>query len=396
MVFYYFCPMIARELNHIIQENLSYFPVTGIMGPRQVGKTTLAKALLSEYEKPYIRLDLELDSDLQRLSEAEVFLRYHQDKLVVIDEIQRLPRLFPLLRALVDENRRAGRFLILGSALPHILRESSESLAERIAYTELSPISLRELPSDISMEQHWLRGGFPEPLLMENQNIVWRWIDNFINTFLERDLRLLGYEIAPETMRRTLQMLTNFHGNLLNISDISRSLGISAPTLTRYLDILEGSFLIYRLLPHYVNIGKRLVKAPKFYFRDSGIFHALCGINSLDNLYGHRHFGASWEGYAIEQIKRAAPERWQFSFYRTHTGSEADLVLQSPIGNLYIVEVKISVSTKVSIGFHNSATDLNAKGKFIIVKETDTFPRADGTVVCSLNEFLRSIFPNLD
>ncbi len=388
--------MIKRELSQTVLENLNYFPVTGIVGPRQVGKTTLANTLLLDYNKPFVQLDLELDSDLQRLTEAETYLRFHQDKLVVIDEIQRLPRLFPLLRALVDENRHAGRFLILGSASPNVLRDSSESLAGRIAYSELTPISLRELPTNLSLEQHWLRGGFPEPLLMDNENIVWRWIDNFINTFLERDLRILGYEIAPEMMRRTLQMLTNFHGNLLNISDISRSLGISAPTLTRYLDILEGSFLIYRLSPYYINIGKRLVKAPKFYFRDSGIFHALSGINSFEQLFGHRHFGASWEGYVIEQIKRAAPERWQFSFYRTHTGSEADLVLQSPLGNIYIVEVKISVSTKVSIGFYNSAADLKAKDKFIIVKETDTFPKADGTLVCSLNEFLKTIFPTLN
>ena len=387
--------MITRELSHTVLENLSYFPVTGIVGPRQVGKTTLAKTILSAYKMPYIHLDLELDSDLQKLAEAETFLRYHQDKLVVIDEIQRLQRLFPLLRALVDENRRAGRFMIVGSASPNVLRDSSESLAGRIAYSELTPISLRELPNDISIEQHWLRGGFPEPLLMENNHIVWRWIDNFINTFLERDLRILGYEIAPEMMRRTLQMLTNFHGNLLNVSDLSRSLGISAPTLTRYLDILEGSFLIYRLSPYYINIGKRLVKSPKFYFRDSGIFHALSGINSYDQLFGHRHFGASWEGYVIEQIRRAAPERWQFSFYRTHTGTEADLVLESPLGNIYIVEVKVSVSTKVGIGFYNSAIDLKVNDKFIIVKETDSFPKADGTLVCSLDEFLKSVFPTL-
>jgi hypothetical protein len=387
--------MIYRELSKIVLENLAYFPVTGIVRPRQVGKTTLAKTLLADYPTAFIHLDLERESDLERLSDAETFLRYHQDKLVVIDEIQRLPHLFSLLRALVDENRRPRRFLILGSASPTVIRDSSESLAGRIAYSELMPISLREKPNDLPLEQHWLRGGFPEPLLMDNPTIVWRWLDNFTNTFLERDLRLLGYEIAPEAMRRTLQMLTNFHANLLNMSDISRNLGIAAPTLTRYLDILEGSFLIYRLQPFHLNISKRLVKTPKFYFRDSGVFHALSGINSFDQLIGHRYLGASWEAYVIEQIRHAAPERWQFSFYRTHTGAEADLVLQSPIGNLYVIEVKMSVSVKISAGFHISATDLGAKEKFVIVKETDAFPLSDGTWVYSLKEFLSEILPNL-
>jgi uncharacterized protein len=388
--------MITRALNSTILENLTYFPVTGIVGPRQVGKTTLAKAVLSLYGKPFVQLDLELDSDLQKLNEAETYLRFHRDKLVVIDEIQRLPRLFPLLRALVDEQRTPGRFLILGSASPGILRESSESLAGRIAYSELTPFSLREVDDVVSMEQHWLRGGFPEPLLVDNERIVWRWLDNFLNTFLERDLRILGYEIAPEAMRRTLQMLTSFHGNLLNISEISRSLGIATTTLTRYLDLLEGSFLIRRLPPWFSNVHKRLVKSPKFYFRDSGIFHALAGIQSYDQLLNNRAIGASWEAYAVEQIRRAAPERWQFFFYRTHSGSEADLVLQSPQSNLYIAEIKLSLSTGISRGFFHSAEDLQPKGKYVIIARGERFPRADGTLVCNLSDFLRQILPGLD
>jgi predicted AAA+ superfamily ATPase len=387
--------MIKREAEHIILENLAYFPVTGIIGPRQVGKTTLARSITAGRNKPFIHLDLELDGDLQRLSEAEVFLRFHQDKLVVIDEIQRLPRLFPLLRALTDEHRVPGRFLILGSASPHIMRESSESLAGRIAYTVLTPIGLRELPDTIDMMRHWLRGGFPEPLLMDNPNLVWRWIDNFLNTFLERDLRLLGYEIAPEAMRRILQILTGFHGNLLNISDISRSLGVSVTTVNRYLDILEGSFLIRRLQPYYVNIGKRLVKSPKFYFRDSGIFHLLAGIASEEQLLGHRYFGASWEGYAVEQICRATPERWDFFFYRTHAGAEADLVLRSPQGNLYVIEIKWSLAHKISRGFTESSQDLGAHQKFVLIAEGDAFPRADGTMVYNLETFLREVLPDL-
>jgi uncharacterized protein len=387
--------MIQRELDKIVLENLNYFPVTGIIGPRQVGKTTLAKSIIGLYAKPHIHLDLELDSALQRLNEAETYLRYHQDKLVIIDEIQRLPRLFPLLRALVDEKRVAGRFLILGSASPNILRKSSESLAGRIAYSELTPISLRELGSKLPQNLHWLRGGFPEPLLMDNDTIVWRWLENFINTFLERDLSIMGYEIAPEAMRRTLQMLTNFHGNILNVSDISRNLGIATTTLNRYLDILEGSFLIHRLQPFFVNISKRLVKSPKFYYRDSGIFHALSGINSHEQLLNNRHLGASWEGYVVEQIRRSAPERWQFFFYRTHTGAEADLVLQSPIGNLYVLEIKLSLSASISKGFFQSIEDLKPKQQFIIVAQGETFPRADGTLVCSLMDFLTTIQPTL-
>ena len=387
--------MIKREVAQIVLENLHHFPITGIIGPRQVGKTTLAKSITAGLGKPFIHLDLELDGDLQRLSEAETFLRFHQDKLVVIDEIQRLARLFPLLRALTDEHRVPGRFLILGSASPHIMRESSESLAGRIAYTVLTPVGLRELPDTIGLMRHWLRGGFPEPLLMENPNLVWRWLDNFLNTFLERDLRLLGYEIAPEAMRRVLQILTGFHGNLLNISDVSRSLGVSSTTVSRYLDILEGSFLIRRLQPYYVNIGKRLVKSPKFYFRDSGMFHLLSGISTDEQLLGHRYFGASWEAYAIEQICRAAPERWDFFFYRTQAGAEADLVLRSPQGNLYVIEVKWSLAHKISRGFTESSQDLEAHQKFVLIAAGDAFPRADGTMVYSLEVFLKDVLPKL-
>ncbi len=388
--------MITRIASQILAENLSYFPITGIIGPRQVGKTTLAKSLLTQVGKPFLWLDLELESDVQKLAEAETYLRYHQDKWVVIDEIQRLPRLFPLLRALVDEHRKAGRFMILGSASPHILRESSESLAGRIAYTELCPFSLSEIEGDISMEKHWLRGGFPEALLVEKETIVWRWLDNFLSTFLERDLRLLGYEIAPQSMRKALQMLASIHGNLLNVSEISRSMGISTTTLNRYLDVLEGSFLIARLPPYFANIGKRLVKSPKFYVRDSGILHTLLGIHSYEQLLDNRILGASWEGYVIEQIRRISFEGWQFFFYRTQTGAEADLLLQSSKGNLYLIEIKFSMMANISKGFFQSAEDLMPKQKYVIVAKGELYPRADGTIVCNLSDFLKEIFPALD
>ena len=315
---------------------------------------------------------------------------------MVIDEIQRLPSLFALIRALVDENRRPGRFLILGSASPGIIRNSSETLAGRIAYKELAPISLRELPPDFPLDQHWLCGGFPEPLLSLPPAVAWRWLDQFIGTFLERDLRILGYEIAPATMRRVLLMLTTAHGNLLNVSEISRSLGISAPTLTRYLDILEGSFLIHRLPPIHANINKRLVKAPKFYFRDSGIFHALSGITSTEQLLNHRTLGASWEGYVIEQIRRCLPERWHMNFYRTQAGAESDLVLANAAGHLFQVEIKRSLSAPVGRSFGQVANDLQPGGRFILVPHGDSYPRSDGSWVHSLSSFLREVLPGLE
>jgi uncharacterized protein len=388
--------MIQRELTSILTENLNYFPVTGLVGPRQVGKTTLAREIVERLQIPYIWLDLELEDDMVLLQDAQTYLTFHQEQLIVIDEIQRLPKLFPLLRALVDKRRVSGRFLILGSSSPRLLRDSSESLAGRIGYSELTPISLRELGTVASMQTHWLYGGFPDPLLSAQSGLSWRWMNNFLTTFLERDLQLLGYDIAPETLRRLFTMLTTYHGNLLNISELSRSMGLSSPTIQKYLDLLEGSFLIHRLLPFYVNIGKRLVKSPKFYFRDSGLFHSICGIHTEDSLIGHRYIGASWEGYVVEQIKRSMPEFWQLFFYRTQNGAEADLVLQAPGGDLHMIEIKYSLTTSISKGFVQSAADLNPKTKFVLHAGDGCFPRTDGTLVCGLREFLIERLPFLD
>ncbi len=297
--------MINRNIQQQVLEDLTYFPIVGIIGPRQVGKTTLAKMLLKKLPKPYIYLDLELDSDLQKLEDAETYLRLHLDKCIIIDEVQRLPRLFALLRAIVDLKREPARFIILGSASPRLLRETSETLAGRIAYSELSPFSLLEIKDRFEMRAHWLKGGFPDALLAPTSTLTWRWLDNFAKTFIERDLRELGHEVSPPILRRMLLMLSHLHGQLLNIAELSRALSISQPTVRRYLDLLEGGFIIHRLQPYFKNVGKRLVKAPKLYFRDSGLFHQLANIKNLDALYGHIMIGASWEGYVIEQIKRA-------------------------------------------------------------------------------------------
>ncbi len=246
--------MIQRNLLSRILQDLTYFPIVGIIGPRQVGKTTLSKMIQEEYAvKPFLYLDLELTSDLNKLRDAETYLQFHEDKCIIIDEIQRMPELFALLRALVDKKKEPARFIILGSASPGLIRDASETLAGRIAYCELTPFSFTEIKNIIPMREHWLKGGFPDALLAPETELTWRWLENFAKTFIERDLRELGHEISPSILRRLLSMISHIHGQLLNISDLSRSLGISQPTIRRYLDLLEGGFIISRLQPFFRN-----------------------------------------------------------------------------------------------------------------------------------------------
>ena len=307
--------MIKRDLTTEINLALTYFPVVGIIGPRQVGKTTLAKQLLTQLPRPSVYLDLELDEDVARLGNAQAYLQSHQDKCVVIDEIQLMPRLFALLRALIDQERVPARFIILGSASPSLIRQSSETLAGRIAYNELTPLSLKEVESaGISQNEHWFRGGFPNALLAPAADVSTMWLRNFTNTFMEKDLKAMGYDISLPTMIKLYRMVAHVQGQLLNMSALSSSLGITQPSVRKYLDLLEGGFLIHRLQPYYINLGKRLVKAPKIYFRDSGILHQLSGIADFEALLGNQLLGASWEGYVIEQIRRVAGEGWQFYF----------------------------------------------------------------------------------
>jgi uncharacterized protein len=284
--------IIERHITKQILKNLTYFPVVGIVGPRQVGKTTLAKILQKDLNTPSLHLDLELDEDLYKLQNPQVYLQMHREKCVIIDEIQRLPTLFPLLRALIDQNRRPAQFIILGSASPEMVRQSSESLAGRIAYSELTPFSLLEAHNNgIEQSKHWFLGGFPNAILAPDTELARTWLQNFIYTFMEKDIRLLGYDINIPTMDRLLKMLSHLHSTMLNVSDVSRSMGISMPTINKYLDLLEGGFLVRRLQPYFANLGKRLVKTPKIYLRDTGILHALANISSFDALFGHPLIG---------------------------------------------------------------------------------------------------------
>jgi uncharacterized protein len=369
---------------------LSYFPAVGIVGPRQVGKTTLAKIIQQKIAKPCLYLDLELDSDVLKLTNAEAYLQSHADKCVIIDEIQLMPRLFTLIRALIDQQREPARFLILGSASPNIIRQSSESLAGRIAYHELSPLSYSEVNSaNISMNEHWFKGGFPDALLAPKLSITQKWLRNFTHTFMEKNLKLLGYDISIQTMSKLYSMMAHLHGQILNVNTLSQSLGVSNPTVAKYLNLLEGGFLLSRLQPYYVNVGKRLVKSPKMYFRDSGILHQLSNIADFEALQGNPLVGASWEGYVIEEIKRNLGNSWQYYYYRTQAGAETDLVLISPNNKMTCIEIKHSSTPKISKGFYQTVKDLKPDNQYIIIPNGESFYLNDTLKVINLADFLK-------
>jgi hypothetical protein len=382
--------MIERRIAALVLDHITYFPVVGIIGPRQVGKTTLAKSLRQQISGPSIFLDLELEEDVAKLQNAQAYLQDQQDKCVIMDEIQLMPRLFGLIRGLVDMERRPGRFMLLGSASPALIRQTSETLAGRIAYTELTPISLSEaLVAGIDQKTHWFRGGFPGSLLAPDGAKSVTWLRNFSQTFLEKDLRAMGYEINMSTLSRLYRMVAHIHGQLLNVNMLSQSLGVTHPTTSRYLDILEGGFLIRRLEPYFVNLGKRLIKSPKIYFRDSGLLHYLSSVSNYDALQGHPIIGASWEGYVIEQIYRETNQDWQFYFYRTVAGAESDLVLISPNGTMTCIEIKYSTAPTVPKGFYQSVADLQPAHQYVLVPAGTSWKVNDRLIVCSLETFLK-------
>ena len=380
--------MITRRITALLIRDLEWSPVLGLIGPRQVGKTTLAKYLQVALEKPSIYLDLELQEDHQKLNDAQTYLSSHSDKTVVIDEIQIRPELFALLRALVDQHRVPARFILLGSASPHIVKQNTETLAGRISYHELTPFSFSEIAARFDLNTHWFRGGFPGALLQKEGIIVRKWLDDFVETFIQRDLGRLGFQVPAHLIRNMLTMTAHMQGSVLNMSNLANALGISVPTVSKYLEILEGSFLIRRIPPYFKNIGKQLVKSPKIYHRDSGLLHHLLRIGDLEQLLGHPIVGQSWEGYVIEQIIREAPEFCEFFFYRTKNGAEIDLIVISPRGKMACLEIKFSVAPVVSKGFYISLNDLKPDFAYIIIPQGESYTRSDGTRVCALRDFL--------
>lgn len=382
--------MLDRTLYGIIREDLSWSPVVAIVGPRQVGKTTLAKSLLANWEQPTLYLDLELESDRRKLEDAETYLGERSDYLIAIDEIQLKPELFNLLRALIDQDRRAGRFLLLGSASPHIVKQVTETLAGRIAYHELTPLSRSETMAVVPKDIHWLWGGFPNALLSPSERISRKWLEDFVETFVQRDLTRLGYTVSLTKMRQLIRMLAHVNGDVLNQSTLGRSLSVSAPTVARYLELLEGSFLIRRLPPYYVNVKKQLVKSPKIFVRDTGLLHHLLRISNYEQLLGHPAVGNSWEAFVIEQIIRQSPEFSDFFFYRTRSGAEIDLLIIRPNGERWAIEVKRSNSPRLTKGFFIALEDVGAKRAFVLTPGSDVYSHGVA-MVCGLEWFLSEI-----
>ncbi len=362
-----------RRIQASVEESLKAFPVVGLIGPRQAGKTTLAKMILEKLETKPIYLDLELSSDLNKLRDPEMYFRTYQDRLVIIDEVQRMPELFPLIRAIIDQNRSAGRFLILGSASPALVRQASETLAGRIVYWELLPFSLDEIGNENS-SRLWLRGGYPLSYLSSGDDESYSWREAFIRTYLEMDIPQLGIRVPASQLRRFWTMLAHSHGQLWNASKIAGSLGISAPTTKHYLDILSDTFIVRQLQPFFSNVKKRLIKSPKIYVRDSGLFHTLMRIKERDDLDAHPSAGASWEGFIIEQVIAAKPRNWDAYFYRTSAGAEVDLLLTDNVGRPIAIEIKYSLSPKPGKGFWTAIEDLACDKAFVIFPGIESYP----------------------
>ena len=367
--------MIKRGLAPRLEDALTHVPAVALLGPRQVGKTTLALEVGKRFDTLY--LDLESEQDRARLAQPELYLADHQDKLVILDEVHRAPGLFPVLRGLIDRARRSGRasglYLLLGSATLDLLKQSGESLAGRISYLELAPFNVLETPR-LSADALWVRGGFPDSLLAADAARSLRWRQDFIRSYLERDIPQFGRRIAAETLRRLWTMLAHHQGGLLNTAQFARNLGVDAKTAAGYLDLLVDLLIVRRLPPWHANLGKRLVKSPKVYVRDSGLVHALLNIPDKETLLSHPVVGQSWECHVMENLLVCAGDRAQGYFYRTGGGAEIDLLLAWPDGSLWAVEIKRSLTPKLERGFHAACDDLQPARKYVVYPGRAAYP----------------------
>jgi uncharacterized protein len=359
------------------------YPAVALVGPRQVGKTSLAKHIAQTLNRKTIYLDLENPADFNKFNDPLLYLDPLQDHTVILDEVQRVPTLFPILRGVIDKHRINGRFILLGSASPDLIRDASETLAGRIAYYELSPLSYPEVKGETAYQTHWLRGGFPNSALAMSDDLSIEWRENFIQTYLERDLPLLGLNANPLLTRRLWTMLAHWNGNILNYDALGNSLGVSSPTIKKYLDFFEASYLIRRVQPWFTNISKRLVRSPKVYIRDTGILHALLAIGTFDQLQAHPQLGASWEAYILQEIMTRLPARHDVYFYRTQDGTEADIVIVKAGIPDILIEVKYSSAPTITKSLHIAANDLKTRRNIIVAPVTEGYPLRDGFEVVS-------------
>ena len=391
--------MIPRLASERLSAALRAFPAVALLGPRQVGKTTLATMLADQQPERGLYLDLELPSDRAKLADPELYFASHEDKLVILDEIHRAPGIFQVLRGVIDRRRRhgikSGQFLVLGSASMDLLRQSAETLAGRISYLELTPFMVPELTKDdpAILDRLWVRGGFPPSFLATDDAASLEWRQAFIQTYLERDIPQLGPRIPAETLHRFWQMLAHTQGQLFHAAPLASSLGVSGQTVGRYLDVLVDLLLVRRLPPWKGNLKKRLVRSPKVYVRDNGLVHALLGIGNLDELFGHPVAGLSWEGLVIENLLSQAPPRTTAYFYRSAAGAEIDLLLDFAGGKRHAVEIKRSLGDpRPGKGFHNACDDLKVQGRWVIYPGRERYRLDARTEVVPFTEAARPDF----
>ena len=378
----------SRIKEGVITELLSDYPVVAITGARQVGKTTLALQIAEKRQKEALYLDLESPRDIAKLQEPELFFEQNADKLVVLDEIQHRPELFPILRSVVDRDRRNGRFLVLGSASPALIRKTTESLAGRIAYEELFPFSYDEAGGFPVLNKLWFRGGFPQAFLSKNDRSALRWLRDFLFTYVERDLPVLGLNTDYEKLRAFMLLIAQQQGTHMNQETIGRSLGVSRSTISRYLHYLQHAYILRLLQPWAVNVKKRLVKAPKVYVRDSGFFHSLLDIDTLGQLQQNMAVGGSWEGFVVEQTMAVLPDKCKLYFYRTHHGAEADMVIVRKGIPVACADAKRSLAPKLEKGFLNVIEDNDTKTNFMIIPAEEDYPAHKLVQVTGLGKWL--------
>lgn len=370
--------MLKRIYYNQITNSFNIWPICALLGPRQCGKTTLAKEYAKNLKEKYFLFDLEDPLDLAKLDNPKLALE-SLDGLIVIDEIQRRPELFPILRVMVDKYNK--KFLILGSASSELIRQSSESLAGRISYIEMAPLSLEEIDDSSKL---LIRGGFPRSYLAASDKLSNEWRKSYIRTYLEKDIKNLGFDVSSQTMRRLWNMLAHYHGQVLNASELGRSINVSYKTIDRYIDILSGTFMIRRLSPWFENIGKRQIKSPKIYFRDSGILHTILGIENTEQLHMHPKLGASWEGFALEEvIRKLKADSNDCYFWATQGGAELDLLIFKD-GNKLGFEIKYTDSPKITKSMHSALNDLKLDQMTVIIPGKDKFKLSEEVEVCGL------------